>query len=124
MPTHPMPADLNANKLLELAVDAKQIENDFSDIRGELEAIETDFIQLRKDTEGAASFMVSVEQDGEDDLRVEAEKFYDSARETLAPKPVKNNYNKVKLAQIVRRQAELLSRIARDLDNLESELEG
>lgn len=122
MPTHPMPADLKARKLNELAADAKQIETSFSDSRGMLESLETDFIQLRKDTEGAASFMVSVEQDGEDDLRIEAELFYDSARETLAPTSLRNGYKKAKLAQLVRRQAELLSRLADDLDNLESEL--
>jgi uncharacterized membrane-anchored protein YhcB (DUF1043 family) len=117
-----MPADLKARKLNELAADAKQIETSFSDSRGMLESLETDFIQLRKDTEGAASFMVSVEQDGEDDLRIEAELFYDSARETLAPTSLRNGYKKAKLAQLVRRQAELLSRLADDLDNLESEL--
>ena len=125
MPTHTMPADLKARKLKELAADAKQIEASFSDSQVRLESLETDFIQIRKEVEGAASFMVSVEQDGEEDLRVEAGLFYDSARETLAPSGLKSNgYKKQKLAQLVRRQAEILNRLADDLDNLESELEG
>jgi hypothetical protein len=119
-----MPADLKARKLKELAADAKQIEASFSDSQVRLESLETDFIQIRKEVEGAASFMVSVEQDGEEDLRVEAGLFYDSARETLAPTSLRNGYKQAKLAQLVRQQAEILNRLADDLDNLESELEG